>query len=82
MACVNFAVWRLLDGRQLQCKNVKTTCFSERVMGLCMCENYILVLPVNILTMWPPWLHDTIPSVLIRYIYEDSQKFYCINWHS
>jgi len=33
-----------------------------------MCENRVLVLPVNILTVWRAgftWLHDTLPCVLI-----------------
>ena len=29
--------------------NAKITCFSKRVMELCMSENFVLVLPVNIL---------------------------------
>jgi len=34
-----------------------------------MCENHVLVLPVNILTVWRAgftWLHDTLPCVLIQ----------------
>ena len=45
---IKFALWRPLGGSRYNAK----MCFSDWVMELCMCENCILVLPVNILTVW------------------------------
>ena len=42
----------------------KMMCFGEGTMELCMCENAIFFLPVNV-HVWLSWPHNTLPGVLI-----------------
>jgi len=48
---------------------MKTIKVQQGSMELRMHENHVLVLPVNILTVWRAgftWPHDALPCVLIR----------------
>jgi len=64
---LKFGMWGTEGGGRLHYENSLSST-REHGATVCMCENHVLVLPVNILTVWRvgfTWPHDTLPCVLI-----------------
>jgi len=71
-SCLNFVCG------VLRVEGVCTMKVQQGSMELRMCGNRILVLPVNILTVWCTsftWPHDTLLCVLIGFVPKSVQRF-------